>query len=580
MKICNLSDGEKKVRTRLKIAISFFIIVVFLYGFPLATSLDGLSPPFKVSRIFFFEDVYTTSPIFVQKGIIYTAVVSQGKVESRVVAFNAENGSLLWDFKVTSFVRASLTMENDLVLFATEDGEIYALNVKGELLWSRNLTNGSETGIEDVQPAVAYGLVYFGTSYEPGYLYALNATTGALAWQFPIRISPLGRIVTGNKMVYAVNNEGMQIYALDVNGRLKWVSEERGLSLHLYKENVLYATAAQNNRLLAFEAGNGTVLWEFTGGRIKILTLQDHLLYVYSRDDQATVFAFDAKTGTQKQKTALNVQKVYTPYGMADGIFYGWLSLHETRFLTAFNITTGKPMWSYPLNKTEGGSKRGIENYVAREGSFVIAKDFIVCSEWRVLEWEKEEGVFPKKTATSYVIFEKTEDWWSDSRSRSVSYIEKRVFDGWTRIQVLWSNAPITVMTNSTVGRVSFDEEDQKIIIEVAGIDGTRGFMNITTPRLFVPSPSDISLYLNSQPIDFNFTQKDSHNVAEISYSHSAQEIFIKLPFRQGETPKKFCISPSTLVPEPLPYHWILVGVAVILLSVVFLVIVFKRSRS
>jgi hypothetical protein len=188
-------------------------------------------------------------------------------------------------------------------------------------------------------------------------------------------------------------------------------------------------------------------LWEFTGGRIKILTLQDHLLYVYSRDDQATVFAFDAKTGTQKQKTALNVQKVYTPYGMADGIFYGWLSSHETRFLTAFNITTGKPMWSYPLNKTEGGSGGGIENYVAREGSFVIAKDFIVCSEWRVLEWEKEEGVFPKKTATSYVIFEKTEDWWSDSRSRAVSYVEKRVLDGWTRIQVLWSNAPITVMT-------------------------------------------------------------------------------------------------------------------------------------
>jgi hypothetical protein len=104
--------------------------------------------------------------------------------------------------------------------------------------------------------------------------------------------------------------------------------------------------------------------------------------------------------------------------------------------------------------------------------------------------------------------------------------------------------------------------------------------MNITTPRLFVPSPSDISLYLNSQPIGFNFTQKDSHNVAEISYSHSAQEIFIKLPFRQGETPKKFYISPSTLVPEALPYHWILIEAAVILLSVVFLVIVFKRGRS
>lgn len=147
---------------------------------------------------------------------------------------------MLWDFKVTSFVRASLTMENDLVLFATEDEEIYALNLKGELLWSRNLTNGSETGIEDVQPAVADGLVYFGTTYELGYLYALNATTGALAWQFPIRISPLGRIVAGNKMVYAVNNEGMQIYALDVNERLKWVSEERGLSLHLYKK--MYST--------------------------------------------------------------------------------------------------------------------------------------------------------------------------------------------------------------------------------------------------------------------------------------------------------------------------------------------------
>jgi hypothetical protein len=135
-------------------------------------------------------------------------------------------------------------------------------------------------------------------------------------------------------------------------------------------------------------------------------------------------------------------------------------------------------------------------------------------------------------------------------------------------------------MTNSTVGRVSFDEKDQKIIIEVAGIDGTKGFMNITTPRWFVPSQSDISLYLNSQPIDFNFTQKDSYNVAEIGYSHSTQEISVKLPFREGEIPKGFYISLTAPVPEAFPFQWILVGVTVSLFSIVFLVVIFKRGKS
>jgi outer membrane protein assembly factor BamB len=564
---------------KIKITTSAFLIICFLlHSFPAAVSLDYLSPPFKVSRILYFENAYSTSPISVKNGIVYTAIVPQGKVESHVVAFNAKNGSLLWDFKVESFLRSSITIKDNSLFFATEDGGIYSLNLStGEMLWSRNLTNG-ETGIEDIKPAVSDGLVYFGTSYDPGYLYALNATTGALAWQFPIKVSPIGQIVAGNGMVFAVDNEG-RIYALDMNGRLKWVSEETSLTLNLFKEGILYATDVWSNRLLALEAKNGKVVWVFEGSKTKILTLKDGLLYAYSRSgEQPILYTFDAKTGTQKQKTSLSVERVYRPYALANGIFWGWLSSAETRFLTAFNTTTGKLLWSYPLNRTEGGTNG--EGYVAREGSFVIAEDFIVCSEWVVLEWEEEEGMFPKKTATSYLIFERVEDWWSDSRSRAVSYIEKGIFDDWARIQVLWSNAPITVMTNSTVGRVSFDEKDQKIIIEVAGIDGTKGFMNITTPRWFVPSKSDISLYLNSQPIDFNFTQKDSYNVAEIGYSHSTQEISVKLPFREGEIPKGFYISLTAPVSEAFPFQWILVGVTISLFSIVILVVIFKRSRS
>ena len=560
-------------------AISLLILFLsLLMVFPFEVSADSLTPPFEVSRVFIFENVYSNSPILSKGEIIYTSVVLQGKVESYVVAFHAKNGSLLWNFKVESFVWSALAMGDDAVYFATHDGECYALSIiTGEAVWSCNLTGMSDTGIEDIQPVAADGLVYFGTRFKPGYLYALNATTGELAWKFPVGVYSM---VAGDRMVYVTNQMG-EVHAIDTNGSLKWQSEEF-VRLASLNNDMLYATGAWDNSLLALDAKNGTLVWSFGVQKMKVVALNEGLIYTYGRSgDQPALYALNMKTGTLEQKTQLDVKKVYRPYCLANGIFYGWLSSESTRYLTAFSVATGELLWSYPLNQTTGGTNG--EGKVCEEGSFLASESFICCSAWEVLEWgDEEEGMHAEKTATIYIIFDESQDWWSDARSKELCYIEERDINGWVKIQVLWSNAPVTVMTNSTVGRVSFDQDSQEILIEVAGIDGTQGFMNITTPSSFVPMPSDIKLYLDSQPIDFNFTQKDSYNVAELTYHHSTREIAIKLPLREaGTLPQRSSVNFDSTLPSTFPYQWTIAAIVVSILGVVVLLLILvKRGRG
>ena len=102
--------------------------------------------------------------------------------------------------------------------------------VYGAMLWRRALTpavsNGGTLPITPTTPAVANGIVYIGigSRYDPsyGYMYAINAATGAILWTYKTAGGIYSSAAVANGVVY-FGSDDKNIYALDATtGTLLW----------------------------------------------------------------------------------------------------------------------------------------------------------------------------------------------------------------------------------------------------------------------------------------------------------------------------------------------------------------------
>ena len=110
--------------------------------------------------------------------------VSEGKVvfgssDRNIYCLNASNGRLVWRFTTGAPVVAVPAIAGDTVYIGGGDEKFRALSLEdGRLLWE---FDGVKAFVE-TKPLVYGGKVVFGA--WDTYLYALNATTGALAWKW------------------------------------------------------------------------------------------------------------------------------------------------------------------------------------------------------------------------------------------------------------------------------------------------------------------------------------------------------------------------------------------------------------
>ncbi|HET7840547.1 MAG TPA: PQQ-binding-like beta-propeller repeat protein, partial [Terriglobia bacterium] len=85
---------------------------------------------------------------------------------------------LRWKFKTGAMVRSSAAVADATVYFGSDDGNLYAVELKsGKLKW-KFATGGRVAS----SPAVVDGMVYFQSDDRT--FYALEAATGKVAWRF------------------------------------------------------------------------------------------------------------------------------------------------------------------------------------------------------------------------------------------------------------------------------------------------------------------------------------------------------------------------------------------------------------
>ncbi len=183
----------------------------------------------------------------VANGIAYV-----GSMDGNLYAMDAHTGALLWKFAVTpgKEIWAAPAVVNGMVYVTSSDDNIYALNAStGALIW-KYATKGALAG----SPAVANGVVYFGSCYPDDTVYALNASTGALVWKYGEGADVMSSPAVANGVVYFFSD---RLYALNAaTGEPLWQTTAVSSSASPAVVNGMVYLGSDDGNLYAFGLHN------------------------------------------------------------------------------------------------------------------------------------------------------------------------------------------------------------------------------------------------------------------------------------------------------------------------------------
>jgi len=274
-----------------------------------------------------------------------------------------------WTFPTGSRVVSSPAMQDGVLYFGSDDGNVYAVAASdGRQLW-KYATRGAVAS----SPAISDGTLYV-MSFD-GHLYALSAKTGALRWKFATAgerhfeakglhgMTPasqtyfdpfdlfLSSPVVADGAVFFGSGDG-NLYALDAkSGELKW-KFGTGDVVHAspaYADGVLYF-GSWDSYFYAVDAKTGAQKWRFHGGEDPMMHNQvgfqssaavaNGMVYVGCRD--SNLYALDAATGEEKWKVNNAGSWVITSPAVVDGKVV--FATSDSSLFQVVDARTGKPI--------------------------------------------------------------------------------------------------------------------------------------------------------------------------------------------------------------------------------------------
>jgi parallel beta-helix repeat protein len=311
---------------------------------------------------------------YITGGYVYSSpavsgsVVYVGSDDGNIYGLNAYTGARIWNYTTGGPVDSSPAVSGGLVYVCSYDGNVYAFSPPGSqtryswpmfqhdithtgytespapltnnTMWT--YTTGSELWSS---PAVADGMVYVGSYY--GKIYCLDASTGALVWNYSAGVLYSSPAVSGG-LVY-VGSDDWNVYALDAStGALKWNYTTGGQieSSPAVAGSMVYV-GSEDGKVYCLDASTGALVWSYTtgGGVGSSPAVAGGMVYVGSMDNK--VYALNATTGLQVWNYTTGNYVISSPAVVGGVVYVG--SYDDNVY--ALNATTGAFIWSY----TTGG---------------------------------------------------------------------------------------------------------------------------------------------------------------------------------------------------------------------------------
>jgi eukaryotic-like serine/threonine-protein kinase len=274
----------------------------------------------------------TNAPV-ISSAAIEDGTAYFGSDDRNLYAVDTATGAKKWSFATEGKIRSTPAVSGGLVYFISFDGKIYALDAKsgakkwvyetaGERQYEAKGIHGCTPKTQTMpdfwdtyesSPAVVNGVVYVGCG--DGFMYALDASTGALRWKFAtgdvVHVSPA--VVDG--VVYFGSWDTF-FYALDAaTGAVKWrfktgddpqYHNQTGIqSSPVVKDGVVYF-GCRDSHFYALDAKTGAKKWAYDnhGTWINASAAVKDGLVSFVTSEPSFFITLDAATGAEKIKSA------------------------------------------------------------------------------------------------------------------------------------------------------------------------------------------------------------------------------------------------------------------------------------
>ncbi|MFG0240818.1 MAG: PQQ-binding-like beta-propeller repeat protein [Gimesia chilikensis] len=302
----------------------------------------------------------SSSPVLYGDQIFLTAYTDYGltaeddgnpaDLRLRVISINREDGKIMWDQSVAPLNQvqkitkrivdhgyASGTPacdETGVYAFFGTSG-VVAYDLKGNLKWQADVGNKTAGFGSASSPILYKDFVIINASIECETLYALEKSTGKVAWKAENIVrawtTPSIVDVPGGKQELVVNQKN-QILGFDPDtGKQLWTCEgiqDYVVPVVVQNEGILYCLGGRSNRSIAVRpGGRGDVtkthkLWEVNVGA-NVTSPVFHEGHLYWASDRGIAFCLNAKNGEVVYKNRLPTKsRLYASIVLADDKLY------------------------------------------------------------------------------------------------------------------------------------------------------------------------------------------------------------------------------------------------------------------
>ena len=172
-----------------------------------------------------------------------------------VSAVSLLTGRSTWNFTantVANEIVSAAPAYNGSIFFATLNGTVYSVSATGHLAWTSNIGARIESS-----PAVADGLVFVAT--DSGHIFAMNATTGAAVWEFPMPSQP----GLGNFRAAPIVSVNGILYDGSTDNRTYAVSVATGTELWNYTTSAQITSSPALNDGILFVVNTAGIVYAF-----------------------------------------------------------------------------------------------------------------------------------------------------------------------------------------------------------------------------------------------------------------------------------------------------------------------------
>lgn len=188
-----------------------------------------------------------------------------------VVALNLSDGVQRWKYNVNSLVLSSPQGNDDIVVVQSNDGRVIGLDIEnGKKVWEVANDEPLLTLRGTATPVIDGGVAY--TGFASGKVIAVNVSDGVVLWGQPVAIasgeSEIERIVDVDASPKITNNA---VYAASFNGNLYAFSKRDGRPTWRYETSTYREVDAglgkvyladEKSRLIAIDVDDGSQRWE------------------------------------------------------------------------------------------------------------------------------------------------------------------------------------------------------------------------------------------------------------------------------------------------------------------------------